>query len=469
MLHSLCSRNISTKLTKILENSSKKIEDSLQIYHPNWEAPKFSINTPNQAEEWTSFYTMALDFLQVLDIDPDVEDQGKKGWHQIKMMPQGDECQALQTLIDNQNISPGAQWTPALASKVIQSVIKEDVHFWHYCDQLLSDLYQLPDEGIHSLFNRISILVGKCRFPSGEIKEVMKIMALQHDVKYDEARDWICLHDQATLTYQSLLTHCKQLGARCEQFQQAQAQGKAHLISITAASGSHSSLHANTQSTTTHQICQRCGYSHPCVSCPAFGHRCYNCCGTGHFTALCRRPHTNRCPADNPSKQRESRGRSSRSSSHRCSSRSTSRARQSHRNDPCNSRRSINSSPSPSQDHIQRRSPQCGRCSSTPYRHQFSHFKSSHPNSQATEGQLLTDRSPDGHRSFHTMLQLVTKQGCKFLPVKVDLGANVNTIPLSHYKSLFPKHFTQDGTLKKHSSEAPDVLGPLMMVKHNIF
>ena len=49
------------------------------------------------------------------------------------------------------------------------------------------------------------------------------------------------------------------------------------------------------------------------------------------------------------------------------------------------------------------------------------------------------------------MLQLVTKQGCRSLPVKVDLEANVNTIPLSCYKSLFPKHFIQDGTLKKHT------------------
>ena len=95
----------------------------------HWEALKFSFHAPNQAEEWKSFYTRASDFLKALDIDPDEEDQGKKGWHQIKMMFKGDNCQALQTLIDNQTISPDAQWTPALALIAIQSVIKEDVHF----------------------------------------------------------------------------------------------------------------------------------------------------------------------------------------------------------------------------------------------------------------------------------------------------------------------------------------------------
>ena len=102
--------------------------------NPCWGVPKFSFNSPNQADAWKSFYARALDFLEVLDIDPDVEDQGKKGWRQIKMMFEDEDCTALQTLIDNQTISPEAQQTPSLALKAIQLVIKEDVHFWHHRD-----------------------------------------------------------------------------------------------------------------------------------------------------------------------------------------------------------------------------------------------------------------------------------------------------------------------------------------------
>ena len=101
---------------------------------PHWEAPKFLFNTPNQADAWKSFYTRVLDFLEALDIDPNVEDQGKKGWRQIKMMFKDEDHLALQTLIDNQTITPAAQQTPSLALKAIQSVIKEDVHFWHHRD-----------------------------------------------------------------------------------------------------------------------------------------------------------------------------------------------------------------------------------------------------------------------------------------------------------------------------------------------
>ena len=70
-----------------------------------------------------------LDFLEALDIDPDEENQSKCGCHQIKMMFEGEGCQALQTLIDNKTITPEAQRTPVQALRAIQSVIKEDVHF----------------------------------------------------------------------------------------------------------------------------------------------------------------------------------------------------------------------------------------------------------------------------------------------------------------------------------------------------
>ena len=46
-----------------------------------WEAPKFSFNSPNQAAEWQSFYTQALDFLEALDIDPEKADNCSNTGH----------------------------------------------------------------------------------------------------------------------------------------------------------------------------------------------------------------------------------------------------------------------------------------------------------------------------------------------------------------------------------------------------
>ena len=126
---------------------------------PHWEAPKFSFTTEDQAAEWKKFYIHALDYLESLDIDPEKKDENKKGWHQIKMMFQDDDRQTLQDLLDNNSITAEDQLLPTSALQAIQRTLKEDEHFWHFRDELLSDFRQEPNEGIHSLSNRITNLI----------------------------------------------------------------------------------------------------------------------------------------------------------------------------------------------------------------------------------------------------------------------------------------------------------------------
>ena len=54
-----------------------------------WEAPQFSFNSPQQTQEWKNIYTRVLDYLETLDIDPEAQDDARRGWKQIKMMFQG--------------------------------------------------------------------------------------------------------------------------------------------------------------------------------------------------------------------------------------------------------------------------------------------------------------------------------------------------------------------------------------------
>ena len=78
---------------------------------------------------------------------------------------------------------------------------------------------------------------------------------------------------------------------------------------------------------------------------------------------------------------------------------------------------------------------------------QMSHITSSTDSSP--EGKLHMDVASDGQTSFHTTLQMVTEQGSKSLPIKVYPSADVNTIPLTKYRKLFPAHFTKPGNLKQ--------------------
>ena len=82
------------------------------------------------------------------------------------------------------------------------------MHFW---DDLLSDVHQQPYERIHALSTRITSLVNNCKFDNMEMKETLKIMLLQHVVRYHKAHEWIQLQDQQQFTYQSLLSHCQLL------------------------------------------------------------------------------------------------------------------------------------------------------------------------------------------------------------------------------------------------------------------
>ena len=140
-------------------------------------------------------------------------------------MFKGDDREALQTLTDNGTIMEENMKIPCTTPYATSMTIKSEKHFWAHWVELLSNVRQLPSEGIHALSQCICNLITQCKFPHAKTQEMLKLMVLQHVVQYHEARDWICQQDQSQLTYQSLLSHCKLLESRCEQYQKAKERG----------------------------------------------------------------------------------------------------------------------------------------------------------------------------------------------------------------------------------------------------
>ena len=136
-----------------------------------------------------------LDFLETLDIDSEKEDQTKCGWRQIKMMFQGEDRQALQTLIDNNTTTPKDQLTPMCALSTIKACIKGEEHFWHSRDEVMSDFPQQPNEQINVLNTRFTALIMNCRSQDHQTTETIKYILLQHAVKFHKARNWIRLQN----------------------------------------------------------------------------------------------------------------------------------------------------------------------------------------------------------------------------------------------------------------------------------
>ena len=134
----------------------------------------------------------------------------------------------------------------------------------------MSNFCQQPQEQIHTLNTRITTLVNSCRFQDQQTTETIKIMLLQHEVKFHEARDWIRLQDPSTLTYQSLLKHCKLFEQCCKQYQIAQLKGRGQLTSLGMAISTHSSVHQDYITSHHQATCHRCGHNHPEEKCLAF-------------------------------------------------------------------------------------------------------------------------------------------------------------------------------------------------------
>ena len=371
-------------------------------HHGHWEAPTFHFNSPNQSEDWSVFYTRAFDYLDALDIEFDTADQSHKGWKQIKLMFEGDDRKALQSLIDSGVVTPEHMLTPKAALDAIRTTIKSEEHFWAYRDELVLDLQQFPNEGIHLLSQCICDLITKSKFGNAQTTETIKIMVLQHAVKYHEAGDWIRQQDQSQLMYQTFLSHCTMLEACCEHDQKAKERGCTDLASITAAT---SSLHIDAM--TKSQTCYVCGYSHPKAKCPAKGQQCYACSGFNHYTALCQKKG---CRQTRQKQQRGSKPSKCYSSHGHHTSCSPCRHH-------CRSHSSCSHSRTPSY------SPSCGPSHGTSPRHS-SHSKrhSTHhryyqdsidvipadsiTTSSRAEGKLFTERASDGQVAFYTFLDL---------------------------------------------------------------
>ena len=107
---------------------------------PYLEAPEFSLIVQNQAKEWKLFYTRAADFPKALGIVPEKKDLTKEGWRQIKMMFEGEDCQAIQTLLYSNTITAEDQYIPIQTLSAIKTANKEEKYFWHDYDEVLCDL-----------------------------------------------------------------------------------------------------------------------------------------------------------------------------------------------------------------------------------------------------------------------------------------------------------------------------------------
>ena len=163
----------------------------------------------------------------------------------------------------------------------------------------------------------------------------------------------------------------------------------------------------------------------PSNSCPATGKECYNCLGTGHYAVLCRHPRYTKTvitgPSAGPAKE-----------------------------DPAATDKEV----APLADTGSSTTEAPIAVLSTHTDHltaQEDTGKAPHQNFTRSVTLHPVHTQAKKVNSPHTTLQMITKQDSKPIPVKGQPGTNVNTIPLSKYRKLFPVHFTMAGNVKQKS------------------
>ena len=73
-----------------------------------------------------------LNYLEALNIDTDEPNDTKAGQKQLKMESEGEDWQTLETLLDNEKITPEYQKTLRQVLDAIATTIYSEDHFWHF-------------------------------------------------------------------------------------------------------------------------------------------------------------------------------------------------------------------------------------------------------------------------------------------------------------------------------------------------
>ena len=96
---------------------------------PCWEAPEFSFQLSQQSEDLKAFFSRVLNYLEALNFNTNEPNDTRTSCIQLKMMFEGKDWQMLQTLLDNEMITPEHQKTPRQLLDTIAITIKSKDHF----------------------------------------------------------------------------------------------------------------------------------------------------------------------------------------------------------------------------------------------------------------------------------------------------------------------------------------------------
>ena len=164
----------------------------------------------------------------------------------------------------DKTINAEDQCIPIKAKNAIQTVIKEEKLFWHYCNETLYHLQQLLDKGIHALNNHITTLINNSKFThththtdKGNLRNSATTKCIQIS--------WcpwlnICLSGPRTVYMSIPFGQLQIIGIQLWTIPKSPGKRMCQVNNLSPTSSTSSSIHQ--EAITTHIKCSCCGYSH---------------------------------------------------------------------------------------------------------------------------------------------------------------------------------------------------------------
>ena len=379
--------------------------------------------------------------------------------------------------------------------KAFANSFEKSSSHWQARDEYLSDIKQDKNQTTAELDIYIKDLIRRCQFPP-EDQESRKIDLLYHATAHFEVRKFVHNAKHEELKYDCMIEVAKANERTCQEYQ---IHKQAHSMANPSNSYANPLIQTNALSKSfqkgpPRKTCGKCGHSHSHGDCPAYGTTCSKCGRPNHWAQQCR----------SSGRRNSSTGRSP------SPGRPQSRQRRSSGNKPPNKGKGRGRGGNVKQRSTPKRPGSgCGRGGGKPFKTNTLTVTglsgSQHPpkvdgpegdetkesvsmnadlsrpahppkvsgeqfhntftcdalisngnelhDPPSNKGKAYTDTDSDGKT------EIITDITCKFkgkliaMEVKVDPGSEINCIPLSHFRRLFPQLCSKDGSPKENALE----------------
>ena len=455
------------------EADDRRVRDQLKVL-TGLKLPGFNWNANNMRMEFDIFWQTLTFVLEGMEIPKDK-------WYLYILQQLGREGMTWWTTSIEATVN---KKDPLAIINAFKKGYELEETYWTYRSLYLSSEKQGRGETAAALATRVEDLVNSCKWPDDQ-KEQRHIDLYYHLSEVFDVRRFIQIEtsrEGGNLTWEKLVEEAKRqerVGKEYAKFRRENGGGGTPsygdpALAADAVSRGYNKPQPRSRTPSggkggkSQKQCDRCGRRNACTgekgTCPAWGKECGICRGKNHYKAVCQKAAQMQTGGGaQPKFQKQGKGKSP-------GKNGKAKAKHAHsvvfktvpsakgivsRSEEASASNSVTSEPSVSLSlGVQRvNSVLSGNRQSKASLHTRNVFScdSIHNTGDSTLDQCQTDTDPSGHLCILADIHVRARTTSRthYIRVKVDPGADVNLMPLHHFRTIFPYLSDKNGKPKE--------------------